>query len=82
MLRYQSKDTNIFSYGVLNNDIIPLRIILSFKEYDYIIFNGNNSHVEKIFQPGQYEFYMHLFYFNEKVNINDLNCEVEYYLIQ
>ena len=82
VLRYQSKDTNIFTYGVLNNDIIPLRIILSFKEYDNIIFSGNNSRVEKIVQPGKYEFYLHLFYFNEKVDINDLICEVEYYLIK
>ena len=82
VLRYQSKDSNIFSYGILNNDIIPLRIILSFKEYDNIIFNGNNSCVEKIVQPGKYEFYLHLFYFNENDNINDLKFEIEYYLIQ
>ena len=81
VLRYQSKDSNIFSYGILNNDIIPLRIILSFKEYNHIIFNGNNR-VEKIVQPRKYEFYLHLFYFNENVNINDLNFEVDYYLVQ
>ena len=86
VIRYQSGNTQFFSYGVLNNDIIPLRIVLSFKEYDNIILCENLSHIEKIVQPGKYELFTHLFYINnnDDNNINkgiNFDFDVEYYLV-
>lgn len=86
VIRYQSGITQFFSYGVLNNDIVPLRIVLSFKEYDNIILSENLNHIEKIVQPGKYELFTHLFYIsnNEDNNINkgiNIDFDVEYFLV-
>ena len=84
VIRYQCRNNTFFTYGVLNNEIIPLRIVLSFKEYENVIFSGNLSHIEKIVQPAKYELFTHLFYINNDANNNkeiNFDFDVEYYSV-
>ena len=80
VIRYKSKNHNFFTYGVINNDNITLRISLSFKENDNIIFNENKSFIDKIVKPGKYEFYVNLFYLNNDINSNDCNFDFDFNL--
>ena len=83
VVRYQSKTSNFFSFGVLNEDNLPLRIILSFKESENLIFSGNRSHIEKIVQPRKYEFFLHLFYLNnDNNNEYDFDFNLEFYSVE
>ena len=71
VFKYKAKNSNFISYGVLNNDVIPLRIILNFKENENIFFSGNSNYVEKVVQPGKFEFYLNLWYLNLNDNKNE-----------
>ena len=82
VFKYHSKSSNYISYGILNNDMIPLRIVLIFKESENIVFSGNINHIEKIVQPEKYEFFLHLFYLKNDKNESDFEFNAECYSIQ
>ena len=77
--QYQSKISNIYSYGCLNEGNEALKVILNFKSENNIYSFGKNK-IEKIIQPNKYEFFTHLFPIsnNNELN-NELDFNIEYY---
>ena len=81
VFQYQSKISNIYSYGCLNEGNETYKVILNFKNENNIYSFGNNK-IEKIIQPNKYEFFTHLFpiSINNDLN-NDLDFNIDYYPI-
>ena len=79
VFQYQSKISNIYSYGCLNEGNEALKVILNFKSENNIYSFGKNK-IEKIIQPNKYEFFTHLFPIsnNNELN-NELDFNIEYY---
>ena len=82
VFQYQSKFSNIFSFGCLNEGNDTYRVILTFKNTNNIYSAGQNK-IEKIVQPNKYEFFTHIFPIsnNNDLNNNDLSFNIDYYLV-
>ena len=81
VFQYQSKISNIYSYGCLNEGNEAYKVILNFKNENNIYSFGNNK-IEKIIQPNKYEFFTHLFPISNNNDLNnDLDFNIEYYQI-
>ena len=78
VFQYQSKLSNIYSFGCLNEGNIPYKVILSFQNENNIYSYGRNK-IEKIVQPNKYEFFTHLFLVSN--NNNDIDFNIDYYQI-
>ena len=81
VFQYQSKISNIYSFGCLNEGNEPYKVVLNFKNENNIYSYGKNK-IEKIIQPNKYEFFTHLFPIsnNNELN-NDLDFNIDYYPI-
>ena len=81
VFQYQSKISNIFSYGCLNEGNEAFKVILTFKNENNIYSAGKNK-IEKIVQPNKYEFFTHLFPISNNNDLNnDLDFNIDYYPI-
>ena len=81
VFQYQSKISNIYSFGCLNEGNEAYKVVLNFKNENNIYSYGKNK-IEKIIQPNKYEFFTHLFPIsnNNELN-NDLDFNIDYYPI-
>ena len=79
--QYQSKISNIYSFGCLNEGNDAYRVILNFKNENNIYSAGTNK-IEKIIQSNKYEFFTNLFPISNNNNLsNELDFSIEYYPI-
>ena len=78
VFQYQSKISNIYSYGCLNEGNEPLRVIINFKSENNIFSAGKNK-IEKIVQPNKYEFFTHIFPLPNNEMNNELEFNIEYF---
>ena len=78
VFQYQSKVSNIFSYGCLNEGNEPLRVIINFRSENNIYSAGKNK-IEKIVQPNKYEFLTHVFPIPNNEMNNELEFSIEYF---
>ena len=78
VFQYQSKVSNIYSYGCLNEGNEPYKVSILFRSENNIYSAGKNK-IEKIVQPNKYEFFTHVFPLpNNDIN-NELEFSVEYF---
>ena len=78
VFQYQSKVSNIYSYGCLNEGNEPFKVSILFRSENNIYSAGKNK-IEKIVQPNKYEFFTHVFPLpNNDIN-NELEFSVEYF---
>ena len=81
VFQYQSKISNIFSIGCLNEGNETFRVTLTFKNENNIYSVGKNK-VEKVVQPNKYEFFTHLFPISNNNDLsNDRDFNIDYYPI-
>ena len=80
IFQYQSKISNVFSYGCLNEGNEPYRVCLNFRSENNIYSVGKNK-IEKIVQPNKYEFFTHVFPLPNSDMNNELEFSVEYFPI-
>ena len=77
-IQYQSKNNNIVTVGCVNKGTVTYKVVMSFSECSNLIFSGRNNKIERIIQPGNYEFFLHFFAIvNEKGGENidfSLDC--------
>ena len=78
VFQYQSKISNIYSYGCLNEGNEPYRVSINFKSENNIYSYGKNK-IEKIVQPNKYEFFTHVFPFPNNDMNNELEFNIEYF---
>ena len=79
--QYQSKISNIYSFGCLNEGNDAYRVILNFKNENNIYSAGTNK-IEKIIQSNKYEFFTNLFPISNNNDLsNELDFSIEYYPI-
>ena len=78
VFQYQSKISNIFSFGCLNEGNEPLRVNIIFKSENNIYSAGKNK-IEKIVQPNKYEFFTHVFPLPNSDMNNELDFNIEYF---
>ena len=78
VFQYQSKISNIYSYGCLNEGNEPFRVTINFKSENNIYSYGKNK-IEKIVQPNKYEFFTHVFPFPNNDMNNELDFNIEYF---
>ena len=78
VFQYQSKISNIYSYGCLNEGNEPYRVSINFKSENNIYIYGKNK-IEKIVQPNKYEFFTHVFPFPNNDMNNELEFNIEYF---
>ena len=78
VFQYQSKISNIFSYGCLNEGNEPFRVCLNFRSENNIYSAGKNK-IEKIVQPNKYEFFTHIFPLPNTDMNNELEFSIEYF---
>ena len=78
VFQYQSKISNINSYGCLNEGNEPYRVSINFKSENNIYSYGKNK-IEKIVQPNKYEFFTHVFPFPNNDMNNELEFNIEYF---
>ena len=78
IFQYQSKISNIFSYGCLNEGNEPLRVSIIFRNENNIYSAGKNK-IEKIVQPNKYEFFTHVFPLPNNDMNNELEFSIEYF---
>ena len=79
VFQYQSKISNIYSLGCLNEGNEAFRVSLNFKNENNIYSAGSNK-IEKVIQPNKYEFFTNIFPIsnNNELN-NDLDFNIDYY---
>ena len=79
VFQYQSKISNICSYGCLNEGNEPFKVVLNFKS-DNNIYSYGKKTIEKVVQPNKYEFFTHLFPIttNNESN-NELDFNIDYF---
>ena len=78
VFQYQSKISNIFSFGCLNEGNEPFRVNIIFKSENNIYSAGKNK-IEKIVQPNKYEFFTHVFPLPNSDMNNELDFNIEYF---
>ena len=79
--QYQSKISNIYSFGCLNEGNDAYRVILNFKNENNIYSAGTNK-IEKIIQSNKYEFFTNLFPISNNNDLsNEIDFSIEYYPI-
>jgi hypothetical protein len=78
VFQYQSKVSNIYSYGCLNEGNEPFRVIINFRSENNIYSAGKNK-IEKIVQPNKYEFFTHVFPIPNNEMNNELEFNIEYF---
>lgn len=59
-IEYMSK-TNVVSVGVQNKSNIPQHVTLDFSKSKNLLFSTKSPRVEKVIEPGQYEFFLHFY---------------------
>lgn len=77
-VQYQSKSNNIVTFGCVNRGVTPYRVVLSFPDSNSVIFSSKCSKIEKIVQPGCFEFLIHFFPLYDKGNEN-VDFNLDYY---
>ena len=80
VFQYQSKISNIYSFGCLNEGNNAFKVILNFKNENNIYSAGTNK-IEKIIQSDKYEFFTHLFPISNNDINNNLDFSIDYYSI-
>ena len=80
VFQYQSKISNIFSYGCLNEGNEPFKVNIIFRSENNIYSAGKNK-IEKIVQPNKYEFLTHVFPLPNTDMNNELEFSIEYFPI-
>ena len=66
VFQYQSKGSDINSFGCFNYGNIALNIILSFDYDDNIIVAGNVYEIQKVVSPNSYEFFANVYNDNDR----------------
>jgi Zn/Cd-binding protein ZinT len=66
VFQYQSKGSDINSFGCFNYGNIALNIILSFDYDDNIIVAGNVYEIQKVVSPNSYEFFANIYNDNDR----------------
>ena len=81
VFQYQSKISNIYSFGCLNEGNEAYKVVLNFKNENNIYSYGKNK-IEKIIHTNKYEFFIHLFPISNNNDLNnDLDFNIDYYPI-
>ena len=65
--------TNVISVGVQNRSNIAQKVALDFSKAKNLLFSTKVSKVEKIIQPGKYDFFMHFYLLSDDTGRNNEN---------
>lgn len=80
-IQYQSRNNNIVTVGCVNRGNIPYRVVMTFADNGSLIFSGKSNKVEKVIQPGNYEFFLHFFAIVSEKGCDNIDFSLDYFPI-
>ena len=78
-IQYQSRNNNIVTVGCVNKGSVPYRVVTTFADNGNIIFSGKSNKVERIIQPGNYEFFLHFFGIVSEKGTDNVDFSLDYF---
>ena len=78
-IQYQSRNNNIVTVGCVNKGSVPYRVVTTFADNCNIIFSGKSNKVERIIQPGNYEFFLHFFGIVSEKGTDNVDFSLDYF---